>query len=261
MHKIFITTSQLAETIKSHEIQLIHCAKFIDTTPIHIPNSYLLRYSSDTEDFVSTFKKLAFAEEIPIIIYDDGNLESVSKIWYCLRSIGKLPLILDGGIKKWVKEYGPVVNSVANLPLLTNDSEHEINEDYYKLPEEVADKQDEIQFIETSSDYLKILDSENTIKPINELEEFFSAKGVKLSNEKLLLLKGDFAYLCAIALTVIGLKNLAIEVSPAASRRSSASTRFYSIDDTTKIFEINKASATVEEDLYSDSHCCRCITF
>ena len=96
---------------------------------------HMLTTSSDWEKIVS---KMGISKDDEIVVYDNSEVLSSCRCWYNFIYFGhddKLVHVLNGGLKKWIKENKEVTNDAANIK--TSDYKSFEQKDLVKNKEQI----------------------------------------------------------------------------------------------------------------------------
>lgn len=116
---ILIDTTALAERMASGGLVIVDAENAADFARAHIPGAVNLYYMDleDAEENAKTgrpifpqlaatkFGDLGIGNDTEVVVYDSGNGRAASAVWYILSFVGHEKVrILDGGLRKWLKE-------------------------------------------------------------------------------------------------------------------------------------------------------------
>ena len=99
----------------------------------HIPNSIFFDLDSNSKkeinlphmlvnqsDWIQIVSKMGIKNEDEIVVYDNSDVVSSCRCWFNFIYFGhnpKLVHVLNGGLKKWIKENKKITNDVTNIEL------------------------------------------------------------------------------------------------------------------------------------------------
>ena len=131
----------------------------------HIPNSiffdldanskkgiYLPHMLVDQSDWAQIVSKMGIKNDDKIVIYDNSDVISSCRCWFNFIYFGhnpKLVHVLNGGLKKWIKENREVTNNVASIKASNYES--------FEIKELIKDKKQIDLNIEKQ--YFKVIDA------------------------------------------------------------------------------------------------------
>ncbi len=98
----------------------IENAAFFDLDKNSNQNSSFPHMLPDRNTWEKTISELGIKNSDHIIIYDNSDVISSCRIWYNFLYFGHNPnlvSVLDGGLKKWLKDNKKVLNNVEKFPL------------------------------------------------------------------------------------------------------------------------------------------------
>lgn len=125
--ELLIETAELARALKSPNVRLIDAVEPTLYGRAHIPGAVNLFYQDlskleekkksgfplSPEEAETLFGEAGIDEKTPVIVYDGGEGPSASGVWYVLTFFGhKNARVLNGGLRKWLKEGRPVTQEV-----------------------------------------------------------------------------------------------------------------------------------------------------
>tara|TARA_Y100001958_G_C21237191_1_gene563919 strand:- start:149 stop:973 length:825 start_codon:yes stop_codon:yes gene_type:complete len=96
----------------------IHGATFFDINKHSNKNSSLPHMMPDIDQWQKTLSNFGVKKEDHVIIYDNSNLYSSCRLWFNFIYFGhdsNLVSVLNGGLRKWLKENKKVTSSVIKF--------------------------------------------------------------------------------------------------------------------------------------------------
>ena len=135
--KNIVTIDWLLENLNNKEVVILDC-RFALSDPeyglkaykkSHIKNAIYINLEEDLtgeagehggrhplpnmKDFAKSMEKVGVDDEKTVVIYDDGDLASASRLWFMLRYIGKKEVcVLNGGFTTWIERELAVTDVV-----------------------------------------------------------------------------------------------------------------------------------------------------
>jgi len=112
---------------EEYQHQHIEKAIFFDLDQNSKKDTDLPHMLTDIISWERIVSNMGIRNEDQIIIYDNSNVISSCRCWYNFIYFGHDPSlvhVLDGGLKKWIKEKKPTVNSLTKI----NESNYIANE-------------------------------------------------------------------------------------------------------------------------------------
>lgn len=232
MSEFLMETAQLAEEIKGSKIKLLQCSFEIPSTVIRIPNSFYIYLTEDLQTLVEVLKKLSFELNTKILCYDDGSLEAACRVWWGLQAAGYTnSCVLNGGITKWVSEYGTVQRGAPLAPPMKEDFYNSFNEAFYCTQEDLAELGSEQSQKVVAGKEFKYLVSEHCgLKEMQEVVLFFKTSEIDLIDTRLTAVSGEMAGVVVFLLKVLGRNNLSVCIEH-PERTESTETVYYSYSE------------------------------
>jgi len=166
-----------------------------------------------------------------VIIYDNSDVFSSCRVWYTFLYFGHNPnlvSVMDGDLKKWLKEGRPISKEVKNnktSEYSANENhslvlnKDKINENIVKKDYQLIDARGEKRFLGLQQEPRKELRSGNIKgsinlpfqKLINEEDRTFKKKNelINIFREKKILIDKEMAFTCGSGVTacILGLAN------------------------------------------------------
>ena len=102
---------------KDHHIQN---AIFFDLDENSKKNIELPHMMVEIKDWEKILSKMGIKNEDEIIIYDNSDVISSCRCWFNFIYFGhdpKLVHVLNGGLKKWIKENKKTTNDISNIQI------------------------------------------------------------------------------------------------------------------------------------------------
>jgi rhodanese-related sulfurtransferase len=109
--QFLIETLELASLLQSSSpLTLIDSSPSTLSPTLNIPGSKSVQYSNNTLQLLSAIRKAGLGpKDKPIVVYDSSDSDQAGRIWFSLKGLGyKDVKVLNGGLSKWVDEYGSV---------------------------------------------------------------------------------------------------------------------------------------------------------
>lgn len=128
--ELLMETAELARFLKSPNVRLIDAVEPALYSRAHIPGAVNLFYLElskleekkksglplSPEEAEKLFGEAGIDEKTPVVVYDGGEGPAASAIWYALTLFGhKNVRVLNGGLRKWIKEGRPVTQEVPGV--------------------------------------------------------------------------------------------------------------------------------------------------
>ena len=224
-----------AEFAKAH----IPGAVFFDIDEIADSSNPLPHMLPSAEKFAARMRKLGLGDGNRIIVYDGGALPSAARAWWTFRAFGHEDVaVLDGGLRKWLKEGRPV-ESGKPMPrerhftarfnhALVRDLE-QVKRNIESAAEQILDARSAGRFAGTAPEprpglrgghipgslnlpfELLTEGPERTMRPADELARLFASAGVDLKRPVATSCgSGVTASLLALGLYLLGNKEAAV---------------------------------------------------
>lgn len=71
----------------------------------------------DPEVLAARLTRLGISRQVQVVVYDDADGMFAGRLWWLLRWIGhERVAVLDGGIRRWLKEERPLSRQLPSLP-------------------------------------------------------------------------------------------------------------------------------------------------
>ena len=188
---------------------------------------HMLPFKNEWENIVSC---LGIKNSDHIIVYDDSDVFSACRVWYTFIYFGHNPnliSVLDGGLKKWIKEKKStskdilkIVKSeykaVEDTSLVINKDQ--VNQNIKNKKFQLIDARGEKRFLGLQPEpreglrsghvegsinlpFQLLINKDRTFKKVDELKRIFEEKKINIKQDK--------AFLCGsgVTATVLGLAN------------------------------------------------------
>ena len=150
-----VETDWLEENL--HNVKIIDCSwhmpqtkrdGFVEYKEVHIPNSIFFDLDKNSKketqlphmlvdkmEWEKIVSKMGIRKKDVLVIYDNSDVVSSCRCWFNFIYFGhdpKLTFVLNGGLKKWIREKREVTNKVTNINLSKYES--------FEIKELVKDK-------------------------------------------------------------------------------------------------------------------------
>jgi len=195
---------QYAEHAVAHLPGAIH----FDIDAISDTSNPLPHMFPDADMFATAVSKLGIANNDHVITYDGGSMAAAGRVWWMFRAFGHERVsVLDGGMRKWRADGGPVysgtinpapapytarfktalVRSVDDVLTLIKDRREQILDARStgrfsaEEPEPRAGMRSGHMPGAFNLPYLDLLAEDGTMRPIAELEYHFTESGIDLN--------------------------------------------------------------------------------
>ena len=106
--------------LKEYKDQHIQNAIFFDLDENSKKNIELPHMMVEIKDWEKILSKMGIKNEDKIIIYDNSDVISSCRCWFNFIYFGhdpKLVHVLNGGLKKWIKENRRTTNNISNIQI------------------------------------------------------------------------------------------------------------------------------------------------
>mgnify|MGYP001405381992 CR=1 FL=1 len=106
--------------LKEYKDQHIQNAIFFDLDENSKKNIELPHMMVEIKDWEEILSKMGIKNEDKIIIYDNSDVISSCRCWFNFIYFGhdpKLVHVLNGGLKKWIKENRKTTNNISNIQI------------------------------------------------------------------------------------------------------------------------------------------------
>jgi thiosulfate/3-mercaptopyruvate sulfurtransferase len=106
--------------LKEYKDQHIQNAIFFDLDENSKKNIELPHMMVEIKDWEEILSKMGIKNEDKIIIYDNSDVISSCRCWFNFIYFGhdpKLVHVLNGGLKKWIKENRRTTNNISNIQI------------------------------------------------------------------------------------------------------------------------------------------------
>jgi len=106
--------------LKEYKDQHIQNAIFFDLDENSKKNIELPHMMVEIKDWEEILSKMGIRNEDKIIIYDNSDVISSCRCWFNFIYFGhdpKLVHVLNGGLKKWIKENKKTTNDISNIQI------------------------------------------------------------------------------------------------------------------------------------------------
>lgn len=213
-------------------------ARFFDIDDISDHRSDLPHMAPPVEKFISRMRAMGIGDGHQVVVYDTSGLFSAARVWWTFRLMGKMDVaVLDGGLPKWQAEG----HEIEDMPPMVRDR-HITVQRQSGLVKDVtqvasASKLAEVEIIDARSaarfkgeaaeprpglrsghipnsknlPFGSLLNSNSTLKALDELRATFEAAGVDLSKPAITTCgSGVTAAILSLALERIGHRNHAL---------------------------------------------------
>lgn len=191
-----------------YEATHIPGARFFDITDISDHRSDMPHMVPPVEKFMSRLRQLGVGDGHQIVVYDAHGLFSAARVWWLFRLMGQNNVaVLDGGLPKWLAEDRPT----EDLPPLVRDRHMTVRRQAHMVKDvtqvAAASKLGDYTILDaraagrfTGEDkeprqdlrsghipgsrnvpYKTLLNSDQTMKSVEELAQIFKAAGADLS--------------------------------------------------------------------------------
>lgn len=226
-----VSTQMLASQLTSPDVRILDASWFMpdsgrnaraEHAAAHIPNAQYFDIDEIADDkselphtlppapkFSIRMRKLGIGDGIRVIVYDNNNFLASARVWWLFRLFGHEDVaVLDGGLKKWRADGGPI----EDLPRTLTERHFTARQNNLLLREldqmrrNVAVKTDQVVDARSSArfhgtvpepregvraghipgsanlPYSELLDTESgTLKPRDELAQQFDLAGIDTS--------------------------------------------------------------------------------
>ncbi|MGB3280169.1 MAG: 3-mercaptopyruvate sulfurtransferase [Pseudorhodobacter sp.] len=213
-------------------------ARFFDIDDISDHRSDLPHMAPPVEKFISRMRAMGIGDGHQVVVSDASGLFSAARVWWTFRLMGKMDVaVLDGGLPKWQAEG----HEIEDMPPMVRDR-HITVQRQSGLVKDVtqvasASKLAEVEIIDARSaarfkgetaeprpglrsghipnsknlPFGSLLNSNSTLKALDELRATFEAAGVDLSKPAITTCgSGVTAAILSLALERIGHRNHAL---------------------------------------------------
>ncbi|MDD9976861.1 MAG: 3-mercaptopyruvate sulfurtransferase [Boseongicola sp.] len=220
-----------AEYEKSH----IPGARYFDIDDISDHRSDLPHTVPPVEKFMSRMRAMGVGDGHQVVAYDGAGLFSAARVWWLFRLMGKTDVaVLDGGFRKWTAEGRPVDDNppVIRDRHMTVQRQNQLVRDVTQVAaaskladHDIVDARSPARFRGEEAEprpglrsghipgsknvhYATLLQSDGTMKPVDELRAVFEAAGVDLKKPVITSCgSGVTAAVLSLALERIGHRN------------------------------------------------------
>ncbi len=106
--------------LKEYKDLHIQNAIFFDLDENSKKNIELPHMMVEIKDWEEILSKMGIKNEDKIIIYDNSDVISSCRCWFSFIYFGhdpKLVHVLNGGLKKWIKENRKTTNNISNIQI------------------------------------------------------------------------------------------------------------------------------------------------
>jgi rhodanese-related sulfurtransferase len=114
MESLVIDTEGLAALSRQGSVLIVDCCRHDSNFVQVIPSSKVCNVTWNLSLLQRELSSLELSSAQEIVVYDAKGPEQAARLWWVLRTLGyERVRVLDGGIEKWIGEYGKVVEKEA----------------------------------------------------------------------------------------------------------------------------------------------------
>jgi len=236
MESYVIDTAGLAALIKDESLLLVDCSRRESSSVTSIPNSKFIQLSWNSSRLAEEFGNLRLYNYRQIVAFDSKGIELAARLWWLLRKVGcETVRILDGGLEKWVDEYGSVcdceVDPVETTPAYNVSG---LSKEIVTRSELLETDPESFFLLQTNTfpgleD--KVLTSNGELRPISELEEVLKTCRMIPDESKQMIVGGELAGTMLLIFTALGYSNCRVLNDEGAQLITKRTTVFYDVDE------------------------------
>lgn len=258
MEPYAIDTIGLAGLLKDQSLQLIDCCKQEETSVQSIPGAKFFTFSWNRDKLAEELSGLCLNMENQVVLFDSTGVELAARLWWILKTIGVTRVkVLDGGLEKWVEEYG----SVCEVDIVPPSSNSPINID--PLRNAIITRSELIEldcdtFTLIPTDSIpklreKLLSSNLTFQPLSVVKKTLTELNIMFDSKKQIIVGGEYTGTLLILLDALGYKNCKVLSDEGTQLITKRTTVFYDIDEEHEEDEESKANITVKQPVITPS--------
>lgn len=236
MEAYVINPAGLAELIKDGLVCMVNCYKSDGCVVPSIPGAKLMNFNWNRDNLAQEISRLDIPKEQLIVTFESKGIEIAARMWWVLQTLGFNQVkVLNGGLEKWIEEYGSICEVEVKSPQSIAEFEVGILSSAIITRSELIETDpDSFTLLQTNAFQRldeKLLNPNATLLPLPSLQAAMNEQHINLDNSKLLVVGGDWVGSILLILHALGRTNCKVLSDEGAQFFTKRTTVFYDIED------------------------------